>query len=96
MERPPLSRSSRLILGFHVLLAIIFAVVGLVDTAAGDGWADLARFVTLLLAGAYLLAVATITAIARYATANATVRVLLLLFGPPVLIVIAIFAIRGG
>jgi hypothetical protein len=95
VEKPSLSRTDRLIIGFHVMLAIIFAVVGVIDSAGGDGWSDLARFVTLLLAGIYLLAVGTISAIARYATANRVLRVLLLVFGPPALIVIAIFALRG-
>ncbi len=77
------------------MLAVVFAVVGVIDTSSGDGWSDLARFVTLLLAGVYLLAVGTVSAIARYATANGVVRILLLVLGPPALIVIAIFAIRG-
>lgn len=96
MERPPLTRSQRVILGFHVVLAIVFAVVGFMDTTGGDGWWDLARLVTVVLAGIYLLAVGTITAVARYGVGRAVVRVLLLVFGPPAMMVIAILAIRSG
>ena len=96
MEKPPLARSSRLIIGFQVMLAIVFAVIGVIDASGGGGWSDLARLITVLLAGIYLLAVSTVAAVARYLVSNGLARGLLVTVGPPTLMVIAVFAIRGG
>jgi hypothetical protein len=94
-EKPSLSRSQRLILAFHIALALVFVATGFFDTSGGDGFADLARLLLVLLAGIYLLAVATIAAISRYLVSGAALRSALLLLGPPVMMAIAIVAIRG-
>ena len=96
MERPPLSMGHNAVTGLHVLFAVVFGVFGLIDTSGGDGFADLARFALLLMAGLYLLAVATVAAVARYATSVSAIRYALIALGPPVLTVIAILFIRGA
>lgn len=95
-ERPPLTSGHRVIGAFHVLLAVAFVVVGLIDTSGGDGWSDLARFAIALIAGIYVLATATIAAVARYAMSGAGIRYGLLLVGPPALMAVAIVAIRAA
>jgi hypothetical protein len=96
VEREPLSRGQRLIVAFHVALALVFVVIGVVDTSGGDGWSDLARLIAVLLAGIYLLAVATVAAISRYLVSGAALRSALLGLGPPAMMVIAIIAIRAA
>ena len=93
--RPHLSTGQRLVASFHASLALVFVVVSFVDASGSEGFSDLARLVTVILAGMYLLAVATVTAVARYAVSNGAVRIGLLALGPPALMVVAIFAIRG-
>lgn len=95
-ERPPLTSGQRAIGAFHVLLAVAFVVVGLVDTSGSDGWSDLARLAIALLAGIYVLATATIAAVARYALSGAAIRYGILVAGPPVLMAAAILAIRAA
>lgn len=96
MDKPPFTRSQRMILQAQVSLAVIFVIVGFIDTSGADGWSDLARLVTVVLAGVYLLAVATVTAIARYATSATGTRTALVVLGPPALMVIAFFVIRAA
>jgi predicted transporter len=96
MERPPLSKAQRTIAVLHVLLAVAFVIVGLLDTSGGDGWSDLARLAVGLIAGIYLLATATVMAVARYVMSNNPARIALLVLGPPVLMVIAVFLVRGA
>lgn len=84
-----------MVASFHASLALVFVVVSFVDASAGEDLSDLARFVTILLAGLYLLAIATVTAAARYTVSNGVVRLVMLALGPPVLMVVAIFGLRG-
>lgn len=95
-ERPPLTSGHRAIGAFHVLLAVAFVVVGFVDTGGGDGWSDLARLAIALIAGIYVLATATVTAVARYVLSGIGIRYGLLVVGPPALMAIAIVVIRGA
>jgi hypothetical protein len=96
MDRPPLSKPQRTIAMLHVLLAVAFAIVGLLDTSGSAGWTDLARVAVGLIAGIYLLATATVMAVARYVMSNNAARVALLVLGPPAMMVIAILFVRGG
>jgi hypothetical protein len=96
MERPPLSKAQRTIAALHVFLALAFALVGVLDTSGGDGWSDLARLAVGVIAGIYLLATATVMAVARYLMSSTPVRLVLLVLGPPALMVIAILIVRGG
>ncbi len=96
MERPPLSKVQRTIAALHVFLALVFAIVGILDTSGSDGWSDLAILAVGLIAGIYLLATATVMAVARYVMSSNAARTALLVLGPPALMVIAILLVRGG
>lgn len=94
-NRAPFTRLQLVILGAHVVLAVAFSIAGYVDAGGADGWADLARVATLLLGGVYLVAVGTVAAIARYLMNDGFLRTAFVLAGPPILIGIAISAIRN-
>jgi hypothetical protein len=94
-NRAPFTRLQLVILGVHVVLAIGFSVAGYIDAGGADGWADLARVATLLLGAIYLVAVGSVAAIARWFMNDGFLRTAFVLAGPPILIGIAISAIRN-
>ncbi|HEY5684230.1 MAG TPA: hypothetical protein VIY70_02560 [Acidimicrobiia bacterium] len=94
-NRVPLSRLQVIILAVHAMLAVIFSVAGYLDSGGADGWADLARVAALLLGAVYLVAVGTVAAVARYLMREGFLRTAFVLAGPPILIGVAISAIRN-
>jgi hypothetical protein len=96
MERPPLSTGQRIVVVLHALVAGAFFVSGAVDSAGADGFSDLARLAVLLIVGLYLLATATVTAVARYFLSATVLRYGLIALGPPALMAIAILFVRGA
>ncbi len=95
-ERDPLSTGQRIIVVLHAMLAGAFFVTGSVDPGGGDGFADLARLAVLLIVGLYVLATATVTAVARYLVSASLIRYPLIALGPPLLMAIAILFVRSG
>jgi hypothetical protein len=94
-NRAPFTRIQWIILGAHVVLVLAFSIAGYIDAGGADGWADLARVATLLLGAVYLVAVGTVAAIARHLMNDGFLRTAFVLAGPPILIGIAISAIRN-
>ena len=95
-EREPLSTGQRIIVVLHALVAVaFFASAGLVSDG-GDGFSDLARIAVLLIVGLYVLATATMTAVARYLVSASPIRYVLIAFGPPALMTVAILFVRAG
>ena len=95
-SKPPLSRSHYVILAIHVAVAVGFTILGLVGQTATDGWSDLVNVVVGLLAGTYVVAVASSAVIARYSVESKLVRTLVVLLGPPLAMLILIVAIRAA
>ncbi len=73
-ERPRLSTGQRVIVVLHALLAGAFFVSGSASPGGDDGFADLARLAVLLIVGIYVLATATVTAVARYFVSGRLIR----------------------
>jgi predicted transporter len=97
MERPSLSTGQRIIVALHAMLAGAFFVTGGIDSGGGgDGFSDLARIAVLIIVGLYVLATVTVTATARYFVSASFIRYALIALGPPVLMAIAILAVRGA
>lgn len=94
-EREPLSTGQRIIVVLHVMLAGALFVSGSVDPG-GDGFSDLARLAVLLIVGLYLLATATVTAIARFLMSASVLRYALIALGPPTLMAIAVLFVRAA
>lgn len=95
-EREPLSTGQRIIVVLHAMVAGAFFVSGSIESGGSDGFADLARIAVLLLVGLYVLATATMTAVARYLVSSSPIRYALIAFGPPGLMTAAILFIRAG
>ncbi len=95
-EREPLSTGQRIIVVLHAMLAGAFFVSGSVASGGGDGFSDLARIAVLIIVGLYVLATATMTAVARYFVSAGVLRYALILLGPPGLMAIAILFLRSG
>lgn len=95
-EREPLSTGQRTIVALHAMLAGAFFVSGGLAPGGGDGFSDLARLAVLLIVGLYVLATATMTAVARYLVSGSLVRYGLIALGPPALMAIAILFVRAG
>jgi hypothetical protein len=92
--RPSLTRGHWLILGFWILLALIFTVISVLDSRGTSGWKDLLAFVAILL---FVFAVAAIViswAAARYLAWDSTIRSLILIVGPPVIVVVLVLVLR--
>ncbi len=96
MERPPLSTGQRVIVVLHALLAGAFFVSGSASPGGDDGFADLARLAVLLIVGLYVLATATLTAVARYFVSGRLIRYGLIALGPPALMAIAVLFVRNA
>ena len=96
MERPPLSTGQRVVVVLHVMLAGAFFVSGSVDPGGSDGFSDLARLAVLLIVGLYVLATATVTAVARYMVSGSAIRYGLIALGPPALMAVAVLFVRSA
>ena len=95
-EKAPLTTGQRILVALHAILAGAFFVAGVVSANGSDGFADLARIAVLLITGLYVLATATVTAIARYLVSHSLLRYALIVAGPPALMALAILFIRAG
>ncbi len=87
-----LSKSERVIVGIHLAIAAVFAILGLVG-ARDPGWADLQRFVVILFVGVWLLGVLIVGVLTRFVD-NQRSRYLILLSGPVLAIVLVLGWIR--
>lgn len=79
--RPPLSRSNQVILGLHGLAALVFSVVGFVQSN-DPGWADLQRILVLFMFALWAGGIVLMAVIARYVLTRTWSRNVLLLAGP--------------
>ena len=95
-EREPLSTGQRIIVALHAMLAGAFFVSGGLASGGDDGFADLARIAVLLIVGLYVLATATVTAVARFFVSASLIRYALVALGPPVLMAIAVLFVRAA
>ena len=92
-----MSTGHRIVVVLHVMLAGAFFVSGSVDPGAGgDGVSALARLAVLLIVGLYVLATASMTAVARYAVSGSLIRYALIALGPPGLMAIAVLFVRSA
>lgn len=93
--RPPLNRGHWLILGFWFLLSLVFTVLSVLDSRADTGWEDLIAFVVILLFVFVVAALVVSWAIARYLMSDAIARGVVLVLGPPVLVVLVVLLLRA-
>lgn len=92
--RPPLTQTHWLILGFWLLVAVVFTIISVASSRGDTGWEDLLAFLAVLLLVFAVAALVVVWAVARYLMSDSTSRVVFLVLGPPALMVLLVFALR--
>ncbi|MBT8249699.1 MAG: hypothetical protein KJN81_05515 [Acidimicrobiia bacterium] len=87
-----LSTSERAIVGIHLAIAALFAILGLVG-ARDPGWADVQRFVVIMFVGVWILGVLIVGVLTRFVD-NQRSRYFILLSGPVLAIVLVLGWVR--
>ena len=92
--RPPLTRIHWLILGFWLLAGVVFTAMSLVSSRGETGWEDLLAFVAILFLVFAVAAVVVSWALARYLVSDAIARGVILVAGPPAMVVLLVIILR--